>query len=247
VTDSGQRFQQETRYTRGQLPTGRVAGAPMTAPYKEYPGFKRIVLPTPSTEGGMGLWQALRGRHSVRSFVPGQVTLAQLAQLLWACDGATRVLGPRTLRTAPSAGALYPIETYVVAHQVEGLTPGIYHYQVRTHELVQLAEGDYRSAVAAAALDQDMAGHADLVLLWSAVFGRTTAKYQQRGYRYVYLDAGHLAQNASLAAVALGLGSCQIAALYDGEADALLQLDGDTESVLYMTAIGRERRRGAVR
>jgi SagB-type dehydrogenase family enzyme len=145
------------------------------------------------------------------------------------------------LRTAPSAGALYPIETYVIVHAVETIAPGIYHYDVRAHALEQIKTGDFRLAVAQAALDQDMAYEAGLVFVWTALFQRSKWKYGQRAYRYVYLDAGHIAQNVALAAVALGLGSCQIGALYDDEVNALLGVDGKTESTIYMTVVGNLR------
>jgi SagB-type dehydrogenase family enzyme len=143
------------------------------------------------------------------------------------------------LRSAPSAGALYPIETYLSIQMVEGVEPGIYHYDVRQHELDLLRPGDFRAAVAEAALDQDFLAEAAVVFAWTAVFARSKWKYKERAYRYVYLDAGHIAQNVALAAVALGLGSCQIAALYDDEVNAVLGVDGKEESIVYMTALGR--------
>jgi SagB-type dehydrogenase family enzyme len=133
------------------------------------------------------------------------------------------------------------VETYLVVHSVEGIEPGVYHYAVETHELDQLKVGDFRTAVARAALDQKIAYRANVVFVWTVVFERSKWKYKQRAYRYVYLDAGHIAQNVALGAVALGLGSCQIAALYDDEANALLGVDGVDESVIYMTVVGRER------
>jgi SagB-type dehydrogenase family enzyme len=166
---------------------------------------------------------------------------AALSQLLWAAQGITQAGRGFGLRTAPSAGALYPVETYVVIHAVDGIEPGVYHYAVETHELDQLKTGDFRADVARAALDQEMAYRANLVFCWTGVFPRSKWKYRQRAYRYVYLDAGHIAQNVALGAVALGLGSCQIAALYDDEANALLDVDGVEESVIYMTAIGKPR------
>jgi len=155
-----------------------------------------------------------------------------LSQMLWAAQGITRVIRDFGLRTAPSAGALYPVETYLVVHSVEGIEPGVYHYAVETHELDQLQVGDFRAVVARAALDQKIAYRANVVFVWTAVFERSKWKYKQRAYRYLYLDAGHIAQNVALAAVALGLGSCQIAALYDDEANALLGVDGVDESVI---------------
>jgi SagB-type dehydrogenase family enzyme len=159
--------------------------------------------------------------------------------MLWAMQGITQPGRGVDFRTAPSAGALYPVETYLVVHNVEGVDPGVYHYDVQHHQLEQLKRGDFRAAVAHAALDQGMAARANVVFVWTAVFERPKWKYKQRAYRYVYLDAGHIAQNLALAAVALGLGSCQIAALYDGEANDLLGVDGVGESTVYMTVVGR--------
>jgi SagB-type dehydrogenase family enzyme len=168
------------------------------------------------------------------------VTKAELSRLLWAAQGVTRQVQGYAFRTAPSAGALYPIETYVVVHRVDGLEPGVYHYSVLNHALEQLEVGDFRLLTARAALDQRIAHDADAVFIWTAVFTRSKWKYGQRAYRYVYLDAGHIAQNVALAAVAQGVGSCQIAALYDDEANALLGVDGQEESTVYMTVVGRE-------
>jgi SagB-type dehydrogenase family enzyme len=195
-------------------------------------------LDPPDREGGAGLWQLLQARHSVRDYAPG-LTLAELGQVLWAADGATAAAPGIVLRTAPSAGGLYPIETYVAAHDVSGLEPGLWHYDVFDHAVYQVRAGDQRTAVARAALDQQIAHDAAAVLLWSAVFERTTWKYRQRGYRYLYMEAGHIAQNVALAAVALGLGTCQIAAIYDAEANALVGCDGRGESVIYMSTLAR--------
>ena len=113
--------------------------------------------------------------------------------------------------------------------------------RVRRHELDQLRMGDFRMQVAQAALDQEVAFRANVVFVWTAIFQRSRWKYRQRAYRYIYLDAGHIAQNVALGAVSLGLGSCQIAALYDDEANALLGVDGIEESTIYMTVVGRPR------
>ncbi len=141
-------------------------------------------------------------------------------------------------RACPSAGALYPVETYLAINNVEDIEPGIYHYNVKNHELDQIKKGDFRLHIAQAALDQDMAYSANAVFVWTAVFQRSKWKYEQRAYRYVYLDAGHIAQNLALAAVSLDLGTCQIGALYDDEVNLLLEIDGKEESVLYMSVVG---------
>jgi SagB-type dehydrogenase family enzyme len=241
VTDLpiGDQFQARTKYRRGELRGGRLDWASKPATYRRYPGVPRVVLSDPQTEGGAPLWEVLRKRRSERRFQDAPLKEAELSQLLWAAQGISRQGRGADFRTAPSAGALYPVETYLVIHAVEGIEPGVYHYEVQHHQLEQLRLGDYRGEVARAALDQRMAAWTNVVFVWTGVFERSKWKYKQRAYRYVYLDAGHIAQNLALAAVALGLGSCQIAALYDDEANSLLGVDGVDESTLYMTVVGR--------
>ena len=235
----GDTFQQETKYQRGHLLGGRLDWASKPATYKRYPSAPKIPLNPAQTDGGAPVWDVFRKRRSVRRFQDGPLQEAELSQLLWAAQGITLVSRGFGYRTAPSAGALYPVETYLVIHAVEGIEPGVYHYGVEKHELDQLKTGDFRVAVARAALDQEIAYWANVVFIWTAVFGRSKWKYKQRAYRYVYLDAGHIAQNVALGVVALGLGSCQIAALYDDEVNALLGVDGVEESAIYMTVVGK--------
>jgi len=235
----GDEFQQATQYERGHLPGGGLDWEHKPAPYKRYPAAPQIALSPPDTKGGPSVWDTLHRRRSVRRFRSGPLPEKKLSQLLWAAQGVTRAGRNVSLRTAPSAGALYPIETYLVIHNVAGIEPGVYHYAVEDHALEQLKTGDYRTEITQAALDQEMAYHANMVLVWTAVFERSKWKYRQRAYRYIYLDAGHIAQNVALGAVALGLGSCQIAALYDGEVNALLDVDGTAESAIYLTVIGK--------
>jgi SagB-type dehydrogenase family enzyme len=234
----GDRFQGETKYERGRLPAGYLDWRKKPGPYKVYPDAPRVKLPAPEIGGGMPVWEAISRRRSVRDFGRIPLSAAALSQLLWASQGVTRVMGEHALRTAPSAGALYPVETYISAQVVDGVAQGIYHYNVRNHELELLRPGDCRAAMAEAALDQGFLTEAAVVFAWTAVFARSKWKYKERAFRYVYLDAGHIAQNVALAAVALGLGSCQIAALYDDEVNALLGVDGKEESIIYMTAVG---------
>ncbi len=235
----GDQFQRGTKYRRGRLPGGGLDWATKPDPEKHYPDAPTVPLSAPQVEGGMPLWDALRRRRSERAFRPSPLSEAELSQLLWAAQGVTRRAHGVAFRTAPSAGALYPIETYVVVNDVAGVAPGVYHYAVEAHALEQLRTGDVRLDIARAALDQGIAARANVVFVWTAVFERSKWKYHQRAYRYVYLDAGHIAQNVALAAVALGLGSCQVAALYDDEANALLGVDGEEESAVYMTVVGR--------
>ena len=235
----GNSFQQETKYQRGHLPGGYLDWASKPETYKRYPSAPKVQLELPKEEGGAPLWEVLGLRRSVRNFKNEPLTKAELSQLLWAAQGITHP--EYGFRTAPSAGALYPVETYLVVNSIEQIEPGVYHYAVDRYELEQLRAGDFRLQVAQSALDQEMVYHANVVFIWTAVFARSKWKYKQRAYRYIYLDAGHIAQNVALAAVAQNLGSCQVGALYDEEVNALLGVDGTEESVVYMTVVGREK------
>jgi len=235
----GDDFQRQTMYERGRLPDHYLDWDARPDVFKTISTRVRTALSAPTTSDGAGCWEILARRRSVRRFRDEAVPETALSQLLWAAQGITQTSHGHGLRTAPSSGALYPIETYVVIHAVDDIESGIYHYSVPDHSLDQLRCGDFRAEVARAALDQSMAAHANFVFVWTAIFERSKWKYGQRAYRYVYLDAGHLAQNVALGAVALGLGSCQVGALYDLEVNWLLEIDGIQESAIYMTAVGR--------
>ena len=239
ATGIGERFQEETKYIRGKLGSGYHIRRLRPEPVKSYPEAAKFSLDPPALEDGMSLWETVGGRRSIRDFAREPVSVAELSQLLWAAQGVTRREAEWGFRAAPSAGALYPIETYLTAQNVGGLERGIYHYSPGEHALELLKEGSFGAHLAKAALDQDFLAEAGMVFCWTAVFGRLAWKYADRAYRYVYLDAGHIAQNVALAAVALGLGSCQVAALYDDEVNAMLGVDGEEESILYLTAVGR--------
>ncbi len=237
----GDRFQKETKYIRGELRGKSILWHPKPETYKRYPSSMRISLAPPEKEGGAPLWQVIKRRRSVREFKNVPLKSQHLSQILWASQGITMKYMGYELRATPSAGALYPVETYLGLNNVEGIEKGIYHYDVQNHALELIKSGDFGKALAKAALDQEMCKEASTVFIWTAIFSRSKWKYDERAYRYVYLDAGHIAQNVALASVALGLGSCQIAALYDDEVNALIEVDGKEESVLYMTVIGHPR------
>jgi len=152
--------------------------------------------------------------------------------------GYTKSGGGYAFRNAPSAGALYHIETYLSAKNIEGLAQGLYHYDIKSNSLETLVVGDFSTSLVHAFLGQQMLASAQLVFMWSGVFARSKWKYKQRGYRYVYLDCGHIAQNLALSASALGLGSCQVGAFYDDEINNILGLDGKGERVIYLSVVG---------
>ena len=234
----GDRFQQETKYHRDKMGGHKLDWDAKPALYKEYPQAKSIELPSFEPSRPMTVDAALRQRKSVRDFQAKPISLGQLAYVLWASTGLQRVEQGYEFRTAPSAGALYPIETYVIANDVRKLEQGVYHYSIRDHKLEQIVQGDMRRQITAAALGQGMCATAAAVFVWSAVFERCKWKYGQRAYRYIHLDAGHIAENLSLAAVSLNLGSCEIGALFDDDANAILGIDGIEESTILMAAVG---------
>jgi SagB-type dehydrogenase family enzyme len=234
----GDLFQQETKYIRGKLSGGPLIWSAKPKTYKTYPASPKVKLDKPEVKGGMPLWEVIKKRQSIRNYRNTPLEKGFLSQLLWATQGISREAMDFEFRTAPSAGALYPVETYLILNNVEGIEQGVYHYDVKNHQLDLLKRGDFRMNVAQAALDQDMAYSANAVFVWTALFERSKWKYKQRAYRYVYLDAGHIADNLALAAVALGLGTCQIGALYDDEVNELVDIDGEDESILYMSTVG---------
>jgi SagB-type dehydrogenase family enzyme len=212
---------------------------PRPAQYKTDPGVERIALPEPDFEG-LPLERAIARRRSVRRYAPEPLRLRQLSQLLHAAQGITGTAHGQPLRAAPSAGALYPFEIYVIAHRIAELDPGIYHYAVRDHGLEVVATGDFRQRITSAALQQDMLGQADTTFVLAAVFDRSRHKYGERGLRYVYMEAGHISQNISLQAVSLGLGSVGVGAFLDAKVNELIGADGRQEAAIYLHAVGTQ-------
>ena len=196
-------------------------------------------LEKPKQDGGPGLWGVIKKRRSDRS-LSGPISKRDLSQLLWAADGLTGGSEGYGFRSAPSAGALYPVETYVVANRIDGLDSGIYHYDADSHELELVKSGDFREEISEAALGQVMCSDAAVVFVWTIVFDRCARKYGERANRYVFLDAGHIAQNLLLAAEALGFGACPIAAFRDSAVNEVVGADGKMESAGYMAAVGRK-------
>ena len=186
----------------------------------------------------MSLDSCFKKRRSIRDFSDKPINLKQLSYLLWASTGIQRKEHGFDYRTAPSAGALYPIETYLVVNKIIDLPNGVYHYSIKDHTLEELRLGDFGIKAANAALGQMMCAKAAVVFIWTAIFQRSKWKYHQRAYRYIYLDAGHIAENLALASTSLGLGSCQIGALFDEEVNDIVDVDGTTESTIYMSVIG---------
>ncbi|MHC4158130.1 MAG: SagB/ThcOx family dehydrogenase [Planctomycetota bacterium] len=234
----GERFHEQTSLTwKGVI--GDTFRSKPKAPrqYKTYRGAKKIQLPEPEYTG-MALEEAIKNRRSVRNYSKEPLTMAQLSQLLFAAQGVTDKTFDKALRTAPSAGALYPFEVYIVVNNVQDVPRGIYHYAVLDHAIELVKAGDFRDEITNAGLKQEMLGEAGATFVLSAIFDRVRTKYGERAYRYTYIEAGHISQNLYLQAVSLGLGSVCAGAFLDKDVNQLIDLDGIAEAAVYFHAVG---------
>lgn len=196
----------------------------------------RISLPTPNTTGSMPLEQAVHQRRSIRSFADQPITLEQLSQLAWAAQGITDQR--RNYRASPSAGATYPLELLFVIGNADEMEPGVYRYKPADHSLTLELSGDHRTPLAQAALGQSFIAEAPMVLVYAGVLARTAQRYGDRAGRYVWMEVGHAAQNVSLQAVALNLGSVVVGAFHDDAVADLLNLPNG-ERPLYIQPVGQ--------
>jgi len=200
---------------------------------------QEIKLPQPSLKGEMSVEEALNTRRSIRNFTENSLSLEQVSQLLWATYGVTMVSSSgREYKTAPSAGATYPLEIYLLAGNVEGLSPGLYRYSPGRNTLKHEQKGDLRKQTTDACLGQRMITEAPVSIVFSAVYERTSSRYGKRGEdRYVCMDLGHAAQNTYLQATAMGLGTCAVGAFEDDQLQKVLKLPNN-EKVLYLMPVG---------
>jgi SagB-type dehydrogenase family enzyme len=203
---------------------------------KAYPGSETILLPDPRGWSGPAIEAVIEARRSRRAYGPGALRLEDLSRLLHAASGITDQA--RGFRSAPSAGALYPIELYAVVHDVASLREGVYHYSPAGHALEMVRVGDLRSGILVAGIGQEMLARAQVCLVLTAIFQRTRWRYRERAYRYILLEAGHIAQNVYLTATGLGLGSCAVGAFLDDELNRLVGVDGSDEAALYLLTVG---------
>ncbi|MCL5068840.1 MAG: SagB/ThcOx family dehydrogenase [Thaumarchaeota archaeon] len=188
-----------------------------------------ISIPAPLLKGSISLEETIARRRSIREYSSKPISVSQLSQILWAAQGISHV----GLRSAPSAGALYPLEIYVVVRKngVTGLQPGIYHYENGNHTLSSMKDGDCSQELQAASQDQEAVGNAAACIVITAVFERTMARYGQRGVQYVFQESGHAAQNIYLQSTALGLGCVVIGAFDDDGVRRVIGVSNDERPV----------------
>jgi len=204
-------------------------------------GHKKTIinLPQPRFKSQTSIEEALLKRRSIREFKKQPVALMEISQLLWAAQGITEK--NKGFRTAPSAGALYPLEVYIIASNIDGLPAGVYKYKPEKHVLLKIKEGYYREVLFKASFEQESVRKSAVIFVLSAIYERTTKKYGQRGKRYVEIEVGHAAQNVYLQATALNLGTVAIGAFDEKELSKILSLPTEEAILpLYMMAVGKK-------
>ena len=233
----GQRFHLETSFGYEGSKTLEPRWGRKLAPFKLYDDAERISLPQPRTTN-MPVDEAIGKRHSMRSFSPSTIPLDYLTRVLHSAYGITQSRDGLGHRGVPSAGGLFPIEIYVLAARVDSLAAGIYHFQASDTTLELVREGDFSAAIHEAANNQEAVASMPVALVIAARFDRTTWKYADRGYRYVYIEAGAVCQNVYLQATALDMGTCAVGAFNDEALSALLEIDGIDEAPLLIMPLG---------
>ena len=231
-------YLRDSRHARAavsQWKKTKITDAPV---FKTYPETEVIALPTAWELAETRVQPLLQQRRSIRKFSDKPLSLSHLAFMLWAAQGITGKAGSYLFRTAPSAGALYPVETYCAVERVEGLPPGLYHFHAGHFHLERVRAGALGEDIALACLGQQFMARAAVNFIWTAVLRRNFHKYGDRGLRYVFLDAGHICENLLLAAGAIGGGGCPVAAFFDEEVDAIIGIDGEEETALYLASVG---------
>jgi len=230
------------RYSQA-LPREEVR-ARMSRLYESLPyvGYPVVDLPRTFSPLPHSLEQAITSRTSVRNFSPCSLTLEKISTILFFAYGITRSAEdpslPRSFRVVPSGGALYPLEIFFHSACIEGLQAGLYHYNPVAHHLRFLRNHDDTERLSASLVQPELAQDAAIIIFLTALFERSTFKYGNRGYRFILLEAGHVAQNLNLVTTALGLGSVNIGGYFDREVDDFLEVDGVTHSTMYIIAIG---------
>lgn len=239
----GQRFYDTTKLSPDKEITPFFINGPKPDLYKAYPLAAKIKLIKPDFKGLL-LEEAIKKRRSKRQgeqFSSAPLAIGEVSQLLFSAAGITGANKMFDLRASPSAGALYPIEIYLVINNVSGLEKGIYHYSVASHNLELIKSGDFSKITAYAAMGQPGVEEAAAVFVFTAIPARTTAKYDLRGWRYVYMEAGYISENLYLEAASLGLLTTAMGAFYDDEVNKLLDIDGRKEIALHIQIFGKDK------
>jgi len=246
VKNIGTDFIEMTKYQNLEE-TGEDKGRPEPPVEKEIPEDVQLIdLPNPEpskSSGSVSVLDAMNNRKSVRKYHNTPLSLKELSILLWNTQGIKGTSSTRsvTKRTVPSAGARHAFETYLLVNRVSDLNPGLYKYVAKEHKLVNWTKNRIRSTdLTKACLGQDFTDKSALTFIWTAVANRMIWRYGERGYRYLFLDAGHVCQNLYITAESLGCGVCAVGAFNDDEINDILAVDGKREFVIYLASVGRK-------
>jgi len=224
--------------------TPQRQGVPQPPLELAFPQNDFIPLPHPSSLviAEFDLRKAIEQRESVRKYAPVSISLAELSYLLWCTQGVKAVTDrPATLRNVPSAGSRHAFETFLLVNRVDGLEAGVYRFGALEHGLAAVShESDLAQKACLACSKQEHILNSAVTFFWVAVVERMTWRYVQRGYRYLFLDAGHVCQNLYLAAESLGCGVCAIAAFDDEALNQFVGVDGETQFVIYAATLGKK-------
>jgi SagB-type dehydrogenase family enzyme len=227
-------------YPKNETVLARMREIPESLSYDSFPV---VALPTSRVPFTLSLEEAMVARATARRMESCKISLEHISALFGLAYGITRDLReqgyPRTFRTVPSGGGLYPLEIYFHTRAAEGLDAGTYHFSPDSNLLHQIRRGDDTDTIAKALVQQNLATQSALQYFLTAVFERSYFKYGERSYRFILIEAGHVAQNINLVATACGLGCVNIGGFFDREVDSFLGLDGIAHSTIYMGAIGR--------
>lgn len=237
----GIEFIRRTRYG-DPVETDQMRGIPAPEGESEFSGIVHS-LPDPDTGtiSRIDLSVAIESRESIRRYSDEPLTLAEISYLLWCTQGVKWVFDDVTFRTVPSSGARHAIDTYLLVNRVRGLKPGLYRFLALEHALGTVSEDeDAAGKVEKACFSQKWISESAVCFIWTADIYRMTWRYGERGYRDIFLDAGHVCQNLYLSAQAIDSGVCAIGAFRDEEINDLLGIDGEKRFVMYLATVGKK-------
>jgi len=237
---TGDEFIRLTRYT-GPVQTDEMRGVP--SPPMEH-DFSGTIIPLPDPDAGnikpIDLSVAIESRESIRDYDDTPLTMEELSYLLWCTQGVKWILDDCTFRTVPSAGARHAISTYLSIARVKGQKPGLYRYLALDHSLGVISHDDnLPGLMLSAGFNQQCIARAAVCFIWVADAYRMTWRYGERGFRDIFLEAGHICQNLYLSSEAAGCGACAVGAFHDDELNTILSIDGIQQFVLYMATVGK--------
>ncbi len=209
-------------------------------PFKTYPDARNIAMKFEWNLSEARISPLIQQRRSLRKYFDIPIELEDIAFILWCSQGVTAKAGKHYLRATPSAGALYPFETYLFVNDVNGLEKGLYHFDVFNFALEYINPDAQVEQLVSSCLGQPCLGKAQATFIWTGVPSRNAVKYGDRAFRYLFLDIAHICQNVLMAAEAKYCGGCPIAAFFDDELNEFLDVDGENEFALYLAAVGKK-------